>query len=193
MGVRWSRSLRSVLAEKQTAPLSYPERGATAGPLPAGYGHLRRRTHIGSGPGALERAADALHHWRMHRGAGLIVAADGPAEVGRTVVLGLGRPLSLVLPCRVVWTLDEEHRRGFAYGTLPDHPECGEESFVVERDSDGLIWLNVTAFSRPVGRVVRLGGPANLAAQKFFVRRYARALARAAAPEDGSFPQTAAE
>lgn len=183
MRVRWTRSLRAVLAELHAAPLSYPEHGATAGALPPGYGHLRRRSRVGGGPGALERAADALYGWRMHSGAGLVVAADGPAEVGRTVVLGLGRPLSLVLPCRVVWRIDEEHRRGFAYGTLPGHPEYGEESFVLERDREGAIWLDVTAFSRPGNAVVRVAGPANLAAQALFVRRYARALARATDPE----------
>jgi uncharacterized protein (UPF0548 family) len=118
----------------------------------------------------------------MHSGAGLTVAADGPAEVGRTVVLGLGRPMSLIFPCRVVWTVDEEHRRGFAYGTLPGHPECGEESFVVERDGAGEIWLEITAFSRPGGAALRFTGPANDAAQAFFLRRYARALSRAADP-----------
>lgn len=165
----------------QALPLSYPERGATAGPLPAGYAHLQQRTRIGGGQGALERAADALFRWQMHSGAGLIVAADGPAEIERTVVLGLGRPLSLVLPCRVVWVVDEEHRRGFAYGTLPGHPECGEESFVVERDPLGEIWLGVTAFGKPGDALVRLAGPASAAAQRLYVRRYARALARATA------------
>src|SRR4051794_8901616 len=155
MRVTWTRSLTAVLAEMQSAPLSYPEHRATAGPLPIGYSHLRRRTRVGAGPGALERAGDALHRWQMHSDAGLIVAADGPAQTGRTVVLGLGRPLSLVLPCRVVWAIEEEHRRGFAYGTLPGHPECGEESFVVERDAEGEIWLEVTAFSKPGNTALR--------------------------------------
>lgn len=172
--------LGAVLADMQALPLSYPEHGATAGPLPAGYAHLRRRTRIGGGHSGLDRAAGALFRWRMHSGAGLIVAAHGPAEVGRTVVLGLGRPLSLVLPCRVVWVVDEEHRRGFAYGTLPGHPECGEESFVVERQPSGEIWLEVTAFSKPGHALVRLAGPAGSAAQRMYLRRYARALARAA-------------
>lgn len=180
----WTRRLGAVLGEMQIAPLSYPEHGATAtaGQLPAGYRHLRCRSRVGGGPGALERATDALRRWRMHSGAGLVVAVAGPAEVGRTVVLGLGRPMSLVFACRVVWTIDEEHRRGFAYGTLPGHPECGEESFVVERDDAGEIWLEVTAFSRPGGAVVRLAGPASNAAQSLFVRRYAKALARATDP-----------
>lgn len=181
------RGLDAALAQARRADLTYPEHGATAGPLPAGYRHLRRRTFLvggsGGGPAAFDRAADALHGWRMHAGTGLAVATDGPADVGRTVVLGLGRPLTVVIPCRVVWTVYEEDRRGFAYGSLPGHPERGEESFVLDRDPAGDVWLTVTAFSRPVGLVARLGGPANRVAQRYFVRRYARALTRLARDE----------
>lgn len=176
-------SLDVALADAQRADLTYPEHGATAGQLPAGYHHLRRRTLIGTGPDALDRAAGALHRWRMQAGAGLAVATDGPADVGRTVVLGLGRPLTVVIPCRVVWTVREDDRRGFAYGTLPGHPERGEESFVLDRDAAGDVWLTVTAFSRPGGLIVRLGGPANRLSQRYFVRRYARALVRSARAE----------
>jgi uncharacterized protein (UPF0548 family) len=118
----------------------------------------------------------------MHSGAGLTVTVTGPAAIGRTVVLGLGRPIGLVLPCRVVWTVDEERRRGFAYGTSPGHPECGEESFVIERDDQDGIWLSITAFSKPAAAVLRCTGPANRASQAFFLRRYANALAQATDP-----------
>ncbi|MCK9899131.1 DUF1990 domain-containing protein [Frankia sp. Cpl3] len=37
---------------------------------------------------------------------------------------------------------------------MPDHPEVGEEAFVVERDAAGAVWLAVTAFSR-----LRMAGP----------------------------------
>ena len=36
----------------------------------------------------------------------------------------------LQAPCRVVYVIDEPDIRGFAYGTLPGHPESGEERFV---------------------------------------------------------------
>lgn len=51
----------------------------------------------------------------------------------RALVLpGVGAgPLRLRAPCRVVYTVTESRRRGFAYGTLPGHPECGEEAFVI--------------------------------------------------------------
>ena len=60
--------------------------------------------------------------------------------------LGLG-PLALSAPVRVVYVIDGPDRRGFAYGTLPGHPESGEEAFLVERRPDGTVWCRITAFS----------------------------------------------
>ena len=50
-------------------------------------------------------------------------------------------------------------RFGFAYGTLPSHPEEGEEHFVVTRDGDGAVRFDVVAFSRPHDLLTKLGGP----------------------------------
>lgn len=66
-------------------------------------------------------------------------------------------------------------RAGFAYGTLPGHPESGEEAFVVSRAPDG-VRFTITAFSRPATWLARLGGPVTLLGQEYFTRRYLRAL-----------------
>src|SRR4051794_8053903 len=109
--------------------LTYEEIGATTGELPAGYGHTRRRMRVGDGDHVFARASEALLSWQMHRRSGLSVVADGHVSLDSTVVLGLGYRLVIVIPCRIVYVVDEPRRRGFAYGTLPDHPEQGEESF----------------------------------------------------------------
>jgi uncharacterized protein (UPF0548 family) len=177
-----ARDLRERLDEYCPAQLTYSQRGATGGgPLPAGYGYHHHRQCIGRGRAAFERAASALLTWRMHEGAGLTVAADGPARGGGTVVLCLGRPVGLVIPCRVVYVIEEERRRGFAYGTLPGHPEQGEEAFIVELADDGSVWAEISAFSRPGDLVTRLSGPVGRMIQAQFTRRYAKALARATA------------
>jgi len=180
---RPTRALSAELSRAGAAALTYPDVGATAaaiaGDLPGGYHHLRHRMALGSGPEMLDRAEAALLQWRAQSGAGLAVAAAGPVAPDRTVVLGLGRPLALVIPCRVVWTLHEEHRRGFAYGTLPGHPESGEESFVLAPDADGVVWLTISAFTRPGNLAVRLLGPAGRTIQRYYVSRYARAIRRA--------------
>ncbi len=179
MRFRLTRALPAELRGAATAALTYPDVGATAGSLPAGYAHLRHREFLGAGPGVLDRAEAALLTWQAQSGAGLAVASDGAVAEGRAVVLGLGRPLCLVIPCRVVWTLQEERRRGFAYGTLPGHPESGEESFVLELGTDDAVHLTITAFTRPGNVGIRLLGPVGPAIQRFYVRRYARAIRRA--------------
>ena len=95
-------------------------------------------------------------------------------------MLGFGtRRLQLSAPCRVVYAIEEPGRHGFAYGTLPDHPECGEESFVLELPTDGAVIFTITAFSRPATALARLAGPAGSFVQHRVTRRYLRALRNA--------------
>ncbi|MCX5380211.1 DUF1990 family protein [Streptomyces sp. NBC_00091] len=163
--------------------LSYPDRGATLRqPLPAGYHHLHHRTRIGRGRAAFEAAGSAVTGFRMHRATGATVRADGPAATGARVEIGLGAgPLRITVPCEVVWTTDAPDRAGFAYGTLTGHPECGEESFLVELAADGTVWFEVTAFSRPAAWYTRLAGPLVPLLQRGYARLLGHHLRRLAA------------
>lgn len=149
--------------------------------LPAGFGHLRFRRRVGRGEAAFTAAAQCVLGWQMHRGAGLAVRADGPRAVqGVTVVVAIGvGPARLHAPCRVVWAVDEPHRQGFGYTTLPGHPEIGEEAFVVLRDAADEVWLCIAAFARPGRWYTRLGSPGLPVAQRVAVRAYAAAVTRA--------------
>ncbi len=88
----------------------------------------------------------------------------------------MGR-LGLCAPVRVVDVVDEPTRRGFAYGTLPGHPESGEESFVVELGETGDVTLTITAVSRPASRLARLAGQVGRRVQSRITDRYLSALA----------------
>lgn len=79
-------------------------------------------------------------------------------------------------PCRVIYVIDEPDRKGFAYGTLPGHPESGEEAFVVSQTDDGSVWLTIRAFSRPASGKWWAVYPLLWLAQTVFTRRYFRAL-----------------
>ncbi|MEO7147892.1 MAG: DUF1990 domain-containing protein [Terrimesophilobacter sp.] len=79
-------------------------------------------------------------------------------------------------PCRVIYVIDEPKRKGFAYGSLPGHPACGEEAFVVSQTDDGSVWLTVRAFSRPSGAGWWVVYPLLRLAQTILTRRYFRAL-----------------
>lgn len=162
----------------EATPLTYPEIGATAGDLPAGYHLLHRRYLIGRDGDAFERAAAALLTWRVHRRAGLRIPETPSAATGVEVRMRLGvGPAALRIPCRVVYTVDEPDRRGFAYGTLPGHPEAGEERFTVERDDHGGVVFAVLAFSRPGRWFTSAAGPAAWVVQRLAVDRYGRAAA----------------
>lgn len=161
------------------APLSYPDVGGTTEPEPpSGYHYVLRQKQIGRGHGDFERACDDLFAWRMHVRSGLSVAASGPADrLGSVVVLRLGvGPLGVDIPCRVVHVVDEPGRRGFSYGTLPGHPEAGEESFVVRLEDDDVVTLTIRAFSRPATPLTRAAGPAGRLVQAWQTTRYLNAL-----------------
>ncbi|CAA0096312.1 Uncharacterised protein [Mycolicibacterium vanbaalenii] len=156
-------------------PLTYTEVGATAGPMPSGYHHLRKSSVIGCGRDRFDQAAARGMRWGMLRGAGLRVEATTPvAEVGAEVLVHLG---PVVAPCRVVYVVDEPDRRGFAYGTLPGHAESGEELFLVRYDptTDNVI-AEVIAFSRHATWWSRLGSPVTSLVQRRVTDRYLRAL-----------------
>ncbi|MGP4027688.1 DUF1990 family protein [Actinomadura sp. 3N407] len=162
---------------------TYPEVGATRdAERPDGYRHMRRRTLVGRGPEEFRNAADAVMEFWMHRAIPVRVDASAPrAAPGVSVVIGLGAgPLRLRAPCRIVWAREEERYAGWAYGTLPGHPQSGEESFVVHLDDEGDVWLTVTAFSRPATAAARLAGPFGRMFQRAYAGRCGAVLRRLA-------------
>ncbi len=169
------------VARLQAQPLTYSPVGATlSGALgtseaaaPAGFHALEVQTPLGHGEELFRSATELLMTWGMHARVGLRPAASSErAAEGEVVRCRLG---PLPVPCRVVWVLDEPDARGFGYGTLPGHPESGEEAFVVLREGDQ-VSLRVTAYSRPGRLLTRLAGPAGRWGQRLVVRRYANAL-----------------
>jgi uncharacterized protein (UPF0548 family) len=161
------------------AGLTYSEVGQAAGMLPPGYHYQRRSVLAGSCPRAFTAAADALFSWRVHLRAGLRVSSSS-ALVGQdaAVMLSLGPPpLRIAAPCRLVYVVDEPDRRGLAFGTLPGHPESGEEAFLIQRRDNGEVIFTITAFSRPAVLLAKAAGPAGRAIQRHITTRYLRALA----------------
>ena len=170
-------------ADLDGVPFTYAEVGATRQPtMPAGYDHVERSVVVGTGTAAFERAAAAVFDWRAQRSLGLRVRASGPAsEPGTVVVLtaGLPRP-GYDIPCRVVWAQTTGDERGFAYGTLPGHPESGEEAFLVRIAPSGEVSVALRVFSRLASPAARLAGPLAWGMQSLATQRYLAALRAAA-------------
>jgi uncharacterized protein (UPF0548 family) len=163
------------LARLAERPFTYPEVGATAGELPGGYHHVRESAVIGHGRARFEAAGARVMAWGMLRGAGLRVTASSEfAEVGSVVIVRLGL---LPAPARVVYVVDDDNQRGFAYGTLPGHAESGEERFAVRYDpgTDEVI-AEVTAFSRHATWWSKAVAPVTSFVQRVVTRRYLSAV-----------------
>jgi uncharacterized protein (UPF0548 family) len=86
-------------------------------------------------------------------------------------------PLKVGAPVRVVYVIDRPASKGFGYGTLPGHPESGEEAWILDRSDDGSVWMTIKAFSRPSTRGWWLVYPVLRITQQVITRRYERALA----------------
>ena len=163
------------LADLSALPLTYPDVGATAGAMPAGYRHVRAAGRIGSGRARFDQAAAAVVRYGMLRGAGLKV--DATTEVAQVGADVLGRLGPFLAPCRVVYVIDEPDRRGFAYGSLPGHAVRGEEMFAVRYDpSEDSVHAEVAAFSTPATWWSRLGSPVLRLSQDLITRRYLHAV-----------------
>ena len=173
--------LARIAAQQDTYDLSYPERCATSRAMPAGYRHDRWEADLGSFDAAtFDRLADALSHWQAQRGAGLRIYPPEAVQPGQTFVLCFRLTgVYVTAAVRVVYLISEPGRRGFAYGTLPRHPEQGEEAFQLMRD-DTRILFRITAFSRPRHPLARLGAPVSRMIQTRLSRAYLCAMRAAA-------------
>lgn len=163
------------IAQLSQLPFTYPEIGATAGELPAGYHHVRESRQLGTGRARFEEAAASLMRFGIQRGIGLPVQTSAPqAAEGVNVATHLWPFWAL---CRIVYVVDEPNRRGFAYGTLRGHPETGEEVFIVRLDpSNDVVSMEITAFSKPSYWWVRMGNLVVKQLQRVVTQRYLRAL-----------------
>jgi uncharacterized protein (UPF0548 family) len=158
---------------------TYPDLGASLGEtLPPGYHHGRSSIALGRGDEVWAAARAALDQWRAHTGAGVGVhPADAPLAAGGTVALSVRiGPVVDVFGCRIVQVVDEADRYGFAYGTLPGHPERGEESFVLDRNEPGSVTFTVTVFAQGAQLVTRLAQPLTSAVSRRYFGRYLRSL-----------------
>jgi uncharacterized protein (UPF0548 family) len=180
MSPRPSESLAEQLLRSADHELTYAEVGCTSSTaLPPGYQHDRATLQIGRGEASWQLAQEAIRLWKAHEHAGLRVTPDGaPLAEGTTVLVsgGIG-PLLLMAPCRIVYHTNEPTRFGFGYGTLPDHPEQGEEAFHVVRRDDSTVVAEIVAFSRPADLPTKLAASVARAIQKAATHRYLQGIA----------------
>jgi len=178
--------VRRFISKQQDSSFSYPDVGASATAVPAGYNVDHNRVQLGRGENTWQRGLGAIRAWRMFsmpwvnlhwQSAPIVVGTDIAVSVRHFGFYSLNA-------CRIVYLVDEEgavKRFGFAYGTLAEHAESGEERFTVEWNrADDTVWYDILAPSRPRHMLARVGYPLSRSLQKRFAEGSKAAMIHAA-------------
>jgi uncharacterized protein (UPF0548 family) len=181
--------IRIILASQRARDFSYPEVGSTGGELPAGYAALRGRVDLGEGSKTFDRSVTALRQWKMFDIPGVWLCwPDAPIQSETAVAVLVSHFGFWSLNCcRIVYVFDEDgpiSRFGFAYGTLPEHAEQGEERFTLEWNrGSNVVSYDILSFSRPGNRAVKFAYPVARWLQKGFLRNSLAAMVAAVRAE----------
>ena len=139
---------------------------------------------LGHGEAVFHRAARSIAQWRQFDlGWAGIHPAAAPVTPGvdvAVVVSHLG--VWSVHACRIVYLLESNGGApvaGFAYGTLTEHAETGEEIFEISLDpASGAVSYFIRAVSRERAWLARLGAPVARGFQRRFRRDSLAAMRR---------------
>jgi uncharacterized protein (UPF0548 family) len=177
------QAIESFIVQSRDLPLSYEPLGLAQGDG-RGFRVDTGSAIVGHGEAAFARARTALTEWR-HFELGWMAAFRATPGVARGAVIAvLVRHLGFwsLNGCRVVYLIEGDTAFGFAYGTLTNHAESGEEIFSVSLDDrTGAVAYQIRAASRPRALPARLGYPFTRLVQARFRRDSAAAMTRAVA------------
>ena len=179
-----TRDIDRFLASSRELTLSYEPVGLAHTPTPS-FDADEAIVPLGSGPAIYDRAKAALRDWTQFDLGWVELSPKGASiEPGSTVAV-LIRHFGFwsLNGCRVVYRVgsDAATEFGYAYGTLGNHGECGEELFkVVMAPGTSEVTYVIRAASRPRAALARLGYPLVRHLQARFRRDSARVMQRAA-------------
>jgi uncharacterized protein (UPF0548 family) len=177
--------------------LTYDFQGATRDESePRGYTVDRYRITLGHGSASFEKAVQAVQAWKMFDLGWVELISSKPPTPDHVVVIRCSHLGFYSLhACRVLYVIDERDSTGFsgvpfagpntisfgfAYGTLKEHAESGEERFIVTWNQlHDWVSYDILAFSRPNGLASRLAYPFTRVLQLRFGRHSKRSMQRA--------------
>jgi len=179
--------INNLISAQQNSDFSYGPLGLTRSySLPAGYNMDHNRVELGAGAECFNAAVKAIQQWKMFDlGWVQLHSNQTPIKTGSTVAVVV-KHLGFwsINACRIVYVIEEHgghSRYGFAYGTLSEHAERGEERFMVEwNHEDDTVWYDLLAFSKP-GPMAKLGYPFTRHLQKRFAQDSKKAMKGATA------------
>ena len=180
-----SEAIGRFLDAQSNAAFSYAETGASRLGSPTGYNIDHNRILIGHAHENFRSAVAAIRAWKMFDMPWVeLHSAAAPIEPGATVAIVVRHfGFWSMNTARIVYIIEESgdvEKFGFAYGTLAEHAESGEERFSVEfHHATGEVWYDLFAFSRPNHFLARLGYPLSRMLQRRFAEDSKRAMLRA--------------
>ncbi|MBA2620076.1 MAG: DUF1990 domain-containing protein [Acidobacteria bacterium] len=180
------QNIERFLESQKGESFSYAEVGASrAAAAPNNYNIDHNRVRLGTERAVFDRAREAVRSWKMfdltwtH-----IYRKNTPIEVGETVAILIEHfgfwSLNAAQIVYVLEEMGEIEKYGFAYGTLTEHGERGEERFSVEyHKADETVWYDLYAFSQPNNFWAKVGYPFSRYLQKQFAAESKEAMRRA--------------
>jgi len=178
--------IRAFITAQQQSDFSYSPVGITRTPAAQGYTMDHNRVQLGSGANCFDAAIAAIREWKtFDLGWVHLFSSETPIEKGATVAVVINHlGFWSMSACRIAYVVEDHgpvERYGFAYGTLAEHAERGEERFIVEwNQDDDSVWYDILALSKP-GPMATLGYPFTRRLQKRFARDSKKAMKRAVA------------
>lgn len=177
------REIEAFVDRASELSLSYGPTGITMNDVPSGFQVDRARVVMGRGEAAFSKAKLALCEWRHFKLGWVEVFPPRPCLEPGTSLVVVVHHLGFwsVNCCRVVYSVGDgadARQFGFAYGTLTDHAERGEEVFRVTcSPQTGEIAYDIKAVSRPRAALAWLGYPFTRQLQARFRRDSTAAMA----------------
>ncbi len=176
--------LDQFLLDMQNAPFNYTEIGYTQSDcesaddtknryqLLKGYSIDDYHLYLGEGTTVWEKAKTALTQWKHFPPSFTIVYSNTESIEEGIIVAVMIKILGVWWrnSAKIVYVIDKPDCFGFAYGTLTEHAEQGEEAFWISRDCEGKICYHIKAFSKPKFWAAKLAYP--------LTRRYQRKFAK---------------
>jgi uncharacterized protein (UPF0548 family) len=178
-------SIRNFIESQEGASFSYTEVGTSRNIAPSNYTVDHNRALLGKGGDVYNLAIQAVQSWKMFDLTWTRLCWDNtPIKKGETVAILIKHYGFWSLnAAQIVYVFEEKgeiEKYGFAYGTLSEHGERGEERFSVEfHKADQTVWYDLYAFSQPNNFWAKVGYPFSRYLQKQFAIESKQAMQRA--------------
>lgn len=172
LSIPTAKKIADYLQAQRSKPHTYQNIGATQEKHQKGFDNDTSVVYLGKGEIVWTNAKKALIEWKQFPSPWTkIFPVLTPIKKGETVAV-LFKIFNIwwINSARIVYTIDNENKFGFAYGTLPGHLEKGEECFWIEKDESGSVYYHIKAFSKPAYWFVWLAYPLARIFQRRFVK-----------------------